>query len=262
MLDRPTEPLDTAMARLAAAAPPGDPVSLPPSAADGPFVSTSYLFTTGLRAGEIASIRAEDGRILLSYRSFATVIGVVATLVSSIVAVAGIAAALFLLAEEEPLRAIAAFLLTTAFAFVILMLVPRSNVTLFDDGRPAITISQQTVFPRPRWVVATPDGGTLAVIARTHWSRLGRNRWQITRQGRYLAEAEEEGLVRALLRKFLGKFSRRFETDVVIHSGGIDAGRVVRRANHGPVDRLEIRGDVLDRRVAVALATLILGREP
>lgn len=200
--------------------------------------------------------------MLLSYRSFATIVGVIATLISAIVLVAGVAAALFLSAEGAPLRAGAAFLLTLLFAFFIALLVPRVNVTLFDGGRPALTISQLTVFPSARWVVTTADGLALAEIRKSHWSRLGRNRWTLLHQGRFLGEAVEEGFGRALARKFAGKFSRRYETDVVIQSGGLDAGRVRRRHNSAAVDRLELTGDSIDPRIGVALATLVLGREP
>jgi hypothetical protein len=48
-----------------------------------------------------------------------------------------------------------------------------------------------------------------------------------------------------------------------IQHGGIDVGTIVRRPDgERPVDVLELTSDGLDRRVAVALATLILGREP
>ena len=64
-------------------------------------------------------------------------------------------------------------------------------------------------------------------------------------------------------RKVLGKFNRRYETNFLIESGGIDIGRIIRRPDaHGDVDVLELTNDALDRRVAVALATLVLGREP
>jgi hypothetical protein len=60
----------------------------------------------------------------------------------------------------------------------------------------------------------------------------------------------------------LGKFNRRFETNVRIVYGGIPVGRIVRRPENGRADVLELTSDALDRRIAVALATLVLGREP
>jgi hypothetical protein len=227
------------------------------------FAGTRYRFTTGLRVGEIAAIRGEEGQVLLSYRSFASVVGIVAALVSGIVALAGLAAVLFLIAEGAPVRAVASLVLTLLFATFIALIVPRVNVTLYDDNHPALTVSQTAVFPSSRYVVATPNGVTLAELHKGAFSRLGRNRWTIFQERRFVGEAIEASLAGALVRKVLGKFSRRFETDLLVRYGGLPAGRIVRRPGpDGATDILELTSDALDRRVAVALATLILGREP
>lgn len=222
-----------------------------------------YRFTTGVRAGEVVHVRGDAGEVLLTYRSFAGVVGIVAALVSAIVALAGLAGVLFLIAEESPLRAAAALVLTIVFSFFIGMLAPRTNVTLYDDGHPALTISQSSMFPSATYVVAAPNGAHLAELRKSFLARLGRNRWTIHQEGRFLGEAMEDSFGGALLRKLFGKFSRRFETDVAITVGGMEAGRIHRRPDtHEQVDVLALTSDVLDRRVAVALATLILGREP
>jgi hypothetical protein len=231
--------------------------------ASGPFSNASFRFTTGLHAGEVAHILGEDGQILLSYRSFASVSGVVAALVSGIVFVVGLAAALFLLAEHSPLRAGVVIALTILFAFIITLLVPRVNVTIYDDGQPALTISERSTLMASAFIVSTPNGARLAELRKGAFSRLGRNRWQISSEGRYIGEAFETSLVRAIVRKFLGKFNRSFETDLAIEAGSLNAGRIIRRPTHeGETDVLKIENDVLDRRVAVALATLVLGSEP
>jgi hypothetical protein len=253
----PTEPI--AAAPVIAPAPPPPPPPPPPAAAPfGPFAATRYRFTTGLRTGEVAAIRDQDGKVLLSYRSFASVVGIVATLVSAIVLLAGLASVLFLLAEGSPLRALAALVLTLTFATFIAMLVPRVNVTLYDEHHPALTVWQRTLFPRTTYVVATPNGTTLAEVRRTFLSRLGRNRWTILQDGRPIGEAVEDSFAGAMVRKLLGKFDRRFETNLRITHGGLEAGRIVRREG----ELLELTSDALDRRVAVALATLVFGREP
>ncbi|MDQ3281463.1 MAG: hypothetical protein M3Q69_08625 [Acidobacteriota bacterium] len=201
--------------------------------------------------------------MLLSYRSFASVAGVVAALVSGIVAVAGIAAVLFLIAEGAPLRAIAALVLTIAFSIAIALLVPRTNVTLYDEHHPALTIAQRTLFPAATYVVTLPNGTTIAELRKRLFSRIGRNRWTIVHDGRYLGEAFEESCPRAIVRKLLGKFDRRFETNVRLEAGRVHAGTIVRRPDtQGRMDVLELHGDVLDRRVAVAVAVLVLGAEP
>lgn len=234
-----------------------------PVPAPGPFAHIEYQFTTGLRSGETAHVRGAGGEVLLTYRSFAGVIGIVAALVAGIVAIAGIASALFLFAGGAPLRAAVALVLTVVFTAFIALLAPRTNVTLYDGGQPALTIAQRSIFPAATYVIATPNGARLADVRKSPLSRLGRNRWTILHDGRYLGEAAEPSFLGALVRKLYGKFSRRFETDVLITHGGVEAGRILRRPDAaGRMDVLEVVSDALDRRVLVAVATLILGREP
>lgn len=233
------------------------PAAPPPQPA---FAKNRYRFTSGLRAGELARIRDEDGHPVLTYRSFASVVGIVAALVSGIVFVAGFAATAFLFSEEAPLRAILVFALTVAFTLGIAMLVPRIQVTLYDSEQPALTISQNFVFPTASYVVATASGTTLATLRRSAFSRLGRNQWTIFADGHRMGQAVEESFRRSFLRKLLGKFNRRFDANVRIEYSGLDAGTIIRRG--ADADTLELHGDLLDRRVAIALATLILGAEP
>jgi len=222
---------------------------------------------TGMPAGETVRVRDDSGHVIYSYRSFASVVGIVASLVAAIVIVAGIAATLFLVVEKHPLTAIAAIALSLFFALVIVMLVPPVTVTLFNDENPALTISQRsrTAFPSVTYAVVTPDGHTLALLRKSLFSRLARNRWAILDpHSRDLGDAKEESFSRAVIRKFLGKFDRRFESNVDVQIAGSDAGHIYRRAAMpgAEVDLLTIRGDAVDRRVLIALATLILGSEP
>ena len=233
--------------------PPTEP--LPPL---GAFASRQYRFTTGLRAGETAHVRGGNDEVLLTYRSFASIVGVIAAFLAGIVAAAGIAGVVLLVYQNAPVRAGIALVLTLAFAILIATLVPRVHVTLHEEDRPALTIAQRSVFPSATYVVTTPNGAQLAELRKSVFSRLGRNRWAITQNGRYLGEAHEDSYSGAILRKLFGKFSRRFETDMILTYGGVEAGRILRRS----ADVLELGNDALDRRVAVALATLILGREP
>lgn len=225
-----------------------------------PFSPTRYRFTTGLRAGELARVRDDEGHVVLSYRSFASVAGIVATLVSAIVAVAGLAATLFLISEQSLIRAAIALVLTVVFAVLIAMLVPRANVTLYDDDTPALTISQSAVFPAETYVISAPNGASLAHLRRGLFARFGRNRWTIASEGRAIGHAIEESFSRALVRKLLGKFNRRYDTNVHLEYNGLSAGTIYRRG--ADADVLELHSDAADRRVCVALATVILGREP
>ncbi|MGN6182029.1 MAG: hypothetical protein ACTHQM_00045 [Thermoanaerobaculia bacterium] len=242
-----------------APAPPQPPPPAKPSLViPGPFAHDRFKFTTGLRAGEIATIRGDADQVLLTYRSFASITGVIAAFLSGIVLIAGAAAVVMLFYDAETLRALADGALTIVFASVIALLVPRIQVTLFDNDQPALTIAQRSAFPGASYIVATPNGTTLAELRKSLLSRLGRNRWTIWHEGRYMGDAIEESFFGALVRKFLGKFTRSFDTNVAIRHGGMVVGRIPRKT----ADVLELSSDMLDRRVAVALATLILGREP
>jgi len=257
----PTEPIN-------GAEPSPPPKAVPDAEARrDPFAPTRFRFMTGMPAGETARIRDDDGRANLSYRSFASVVGIVAALTAAIVLIAGFAATAFLFAEHRFGAALVAVLLSIAFALLIAMLVPPTTVTLYDGQTPALTIAQDSraSFPMISFAVVTPDGIRLARIRRSFFSRIGRNRWRVfDPSGNWIAEAVEESLGRALVRKFAAKFSRRYDADVRLMMGRIDAGRIVRRDNHQhEVDVLELPATApIDRRVAVAVATLVLGSEP
>lgn len=224
----------------------------------GAFAQSEFRFTIGLHAGELAQVRSTNGETLLTYRAFATITGVIAAFLAGIVAVAGLAATLLLISDAAFLRAAIALVLTLTFSFVIALLAPRTNVTLYEEQQPALAINQRAIFPSAVYLVSTPNGAQLAELRKSFLSRLGRNRWRIFHDGRLLGEAREISFFGAMLRKLLGKFSRSFETDVQITSGGLEVGRILRRQG----DALIVTSDNVDRRVLVALATLILGREP
>jgi hypothetical protein len=215
----------------------------------------------------MARIRDENDHSSLSYRSFASVVGIVAALTAAIVLIAGFAATAFLFAEHRPGAALVALMLSIAFALLIAMLVPPTSVTIYDGQSPALTIAQDSraSFPVISFTIVTPDGIRLARIRRSFFSRLGRNRWHLLDpNGRWLGEAVEESFGRAWVRKFLAKFNRHYDADVRIVIGGTNAGTIVRRdVGQGEFDVLDLPANSpLDRRVAVALAALVLGSEP
>src|SRR4051812_40111913 len=215
----------------------------------------------------MARIRDENDHSSLSYRSFASVVGIVAALTAAIVLIAGFAATAFLFAEQRHGAALVALMLAIAFALLIAMLVPPTTVTLYDGQTPALTIAQDSraSFPVISFTIVTPDGIRLARVRRSFMSRLGRNRWHILDPGgRWLGEAVEESFGRALVRKFAAKFNRKHDADMRLNVGGVNAGTIIRRdLGQGEVDTLELPANSpLDRRVAVALATLVLGSEP
>ena len=234
------------------------------------FAGTRYHFTPGVRAGEDVPIRDEGGQPVLSYTSFASAIGIVAALMAGIVAVVGLAGAAFLALEGRSLPAIAAAMLAIFFALFIAMIVPPTTVRIMEGDVPAIVITQQSrfAFPRVAFAILGASGETLAIVRRSLFSRLGRNRWRVLTAdgGRQIAEAVEESFGRAMVRKFAGKFSRNFESNVRILAGYETVGWIVRRSlENGETDLLDLTADtgrLLDRRIAVALATLVFGAEP
>jgi hypothetical protein len=269
----PTEPLSAIGDRIHPSARPNPvpapaPVSLPPPPpTPTPFDTTRYVFSTGLRAGEPAAVRDYDGKPLLTYRSFASVVGIVAALMTAIVAVAGFAAVIFLVAEGRPLAAIVAVVLSIAFAGGIAMLVPPLEAVLFDAQQPALAIAQHSrfSFPSVTYALSTP-AATLARVRRSIFSRLGRNRWTLLAPTADAVHglAIEESFSRAVTRKLLAKFNRSFDANVDLWWEGKHAGTIVRRPDaNGALDYLELTPHTtMDRRLAVAMAALILGAEP
>lgn len=177
----------------------------------------------------------------------------------------GAAATLFLIAERSMFTAIGAFVLSLFFALLIVMLVPATNVTLFSDNAAALTIAQKsrTTFPSATYAVVTPQGRTLALLRKSVFSRLGTNGWRIDDAiGRPIGYAAEESFARAVMRKAGSKFNRRYDADMIVRGSG-ELARLIRRAEgQRAIDVLEVTGDAIDRRVLVALATLVLGSEP
>src|SRR5438270_13992489 len=106
---------------LPASAPPPVATPPPPPAA---LDRARFQFMSGIPAGVTAYIRGDDGNALLSYRSFASIVGVIAALMSSVVLVAGAAGVIFLMLEGRPLPDIAAFILSAVFSALILILIP------------------------------------------------------------------------------------------------------------------------------------------
>ncbi len=220
---------------------------------------------SGMPAGETVRIRDDEGEVLLTYRSFASVIGVVASLVAGIVVMTGLAATIFLVVGKHPLTSIGALVLCIFFSLLIVALVPPVKVTLHDGSAPALVIAQRSraAFPSVTHAVVTPDGRTIALLRKSFFARAGRNRWtMLDPAGHVIGSAVEESFGRAFGRKLAGKFSRAFEANVRIDSGGKHLATIARRPNErGEVDVLDCSPD-LDRRIAVALGTLILGSEP
>jgi hypothetical protein len=264
----PTEPLSAIGERLHPSVRPAPALAPIPPPAPTPYDGTRYYFSTGLRAGEPAAVRNGEGDPVLTYRSFASIVGIVAALMTAIVALAGFAAVIFLVAEGRPFAAIVAVVLSIAFAGGIALLVPPLEAALFEAQQPALTITQHSrfSFPSVTYAIAAPPAGTLARVRRNIFSRLGRNRWTLLAPAADAIHgvAIEESFSRAVTRKLLAKFNRSFDANVDLWWEGKHAATIVRRPDaNGALDYLELTPyATIDRRLAVALAALVLGAEP
>ena len=203
---------------------------------------------------------------MLNYRSFASVVPLIGMVMTVIVAATGLAAVAFLLAEGRVMPAIIAVILSGAFSVLIAMLIPPRHVTLFHGNTPALNVVQESnvSFPMVTYAVMTPERQIVARIRRTAASRLARDRWKIIWANGMgtIGYAVEESLQRAWMRRIAGKFNPKYQSNIRIRYEGKDAAWIVRRPNRdGERDMLEING-AIDRRVAVALATLVFGSEP
>lgn len=213
-------------------------------------------------------MRDDHGEPLFTYRSFASVVGLVAALMATVVFITGLAAVLFLMAEGRPGAAVIAILLSIAFSAVMAMIVPPLSVELRANDETVLAIRQRSRFAFPWAELSIEDAGQqkLAQIRRSVFSRAERNRWTVFDPDgrRVVAVAVEESLGRALVRKVAGKFRRTLEANVMIRCHGLEAGTIVRRPTDSAyVDYLAIDpGSELDPRIAIALATVILGSEP
>ena len=204
-----------------------------------------------MRSGEAAYIRGEDGATLFGYRGFASVVGIVAAVTSAIVLIAGAASMIILALDTRPLPAVFAALLTAAFSVIIAMLVPATRVTVYEATTPVFGIVQQSSlsFPSVTFAVVGRDGRTIARLANTVMSRIGRRRWRI------LAADADRPLGDAV--RNLG-----FRTIYRIRYQGQEVGRITRERDEGILDLSADPARTLDRRVALAIAMVVLGMEP
>jgi hypothetical protein len=247
------------------------PPSVPPPVTPRALLQcTRYRFDAGAPAGSVATIRSMEGETLFSYRGFASPVGVVAALMTGIVAVTGIAASAFLFWQHRPITAIASLLLASAFVSGITLLLPDLSITIFTGEMPVVTITRQsrTSLPGATYSINSGDGVLLARVRKSLSSRIGRNRWLILANDsdRVIGDAAETSLIAAIARKLGGTFTRSLQTDLRLRYLGRDVGTIHRRPlPNGTSDLLDVSEDpttILDRRIALALATLILGSEP
>lgn len=234
------------------------------SEAQNPFgEGASFIFDLQRNRESRSTVRDSDERALFVFRQPVTLVGFIAGLVSSTIALAGSAVTLFLWQQNASLRALIALTLTIGFAILVLALVPRQTIILRrsdDDLSPILTLQQENSAPAPiRRFLAGYDGKTIARFHKNVFSNLGKRRWWIVDEsGDEVGYAVEDSLTRAILRKPFGSFLQSLRTDFEIVISGREIGLFVRRGGAGKERYvLELRDTSFDRRTAVALGLLL-----
>ena len=211
-------------------------------------------------AGETVRIRDDDGNVLFTYRSFASVIGIVAALVASIVIVAGVRGGVFSDRRAQrrhghrrigPQR-----LLRVGHRSCSCR---RSTSRCSTTHSPALTIAQKSRsnFPSATFTVVTPDGspvarppqvGLLAPRPQPMDDRAAAG-YAVEESVRPRAAAKDRREVQPPLRGELSSSTRRTKSR---GSSGAPTHTATSTSSRSPAPPL-------DRRAAVALATLVLG---
>lgn len=208
------------------------------------------------------TIRTETGDVVLTYRAFGGITGIIATFTAALVLLTGGAAALFLLLQLRFLTAAGALLLGVAFAVLINSLVPPLQVRLIDPSGRIVAVLDRLgrgLRLAAPWIISAGNGETLGrAVPRLLAPFLG-ERWRVDLANGSTAHAFDASALRALVRKALASFDRSFETDLRIELGREQQGWIRRRTTDGSGGRLELAPTAaIDPRVAIGLAAIAM----
>lgn len=230
--------------------------------------SRRYSFPRLTRRGEVCAIIAENGTTYW-YRSFVSFTSLVATLVTALVSLSGMAAVIYLLIDGRLGGAFLSLLVTSGFELIIPFLISPADAVFYNDTAmtaPALQIAQigRPLLPADRFSVRSSDGRVLGRVERSALSRLTRHRWLIfDHHGRQRGMTIEESSLRAVIRKVTGRIRPALDSDLLLTIDDRPAGRLIRRAGGDRV-MLELSPGSLtiDERLVVAMAALVFGLEP
>lgn len=229
-------------------------------------VETGLRYSIELRSPEreVAQVRDENESPLFFFRSPVTLVGFVARLVAAMMTLSGAAVALFLFTNRQSFPGLTTIVLTIAFIFAILMLVPRQQILLYSDAALssiAMTLVQETrfSFPTLRFTLRKADGSVIGGFQKNLASNFGLRRWWILdRPGNErLGYAREESLGRALVRLIVATVRTNF--GIYLHDDR-QIGMINRRSALADRFQLHLWSDpshLFDRRLAIGLAVLI-----
>lgn len=244
----------------------GLPPDALPSLPDPLWSSDRYVIH--LHGGrEPSTVETEGGVPLLWFHRPPRLIGWVASMVSAMILLTGIAAVVVLVLQERWLATIAALLVTGGALGTIPFLVPRNVIRFGRDGglgEAGVTLRQERRVPVPSSVYAAldPAGRPFARFRKNHLTNLGRRRWWILdADEKIVGWAEEDSLPRAVARKVTTAALPQFRSNYRFVYEGTFRGRIERREGANLLDLTPDADRRLDRRLAVPLAALILAIE-
>lgn len=217
------------------------------------------------RAG-ISSVQDDDRRPLFYFRRPINLVGIVATLVGGFIVVSGIAAVAFLLADSRFFSALLAMAMTVGFSWIVVMLIPRKAIVIFDDEAlqsPSIVLFQESrfAFPILRFSVRGAEGTPFAFFQKNAFRNLLKRTWWMYGPASPdpVGYAVEESLLRATLRK-IGARVFGLRTNFRILYQGSRVGVLNRREIREDRYALDLTEDpdfTFERRTAVAFAVMI-----
>lgn len=216
--------------------------------------------------GGVSSVQDDDRSPLYYFKRPINMVGIVATLVCGFIVVSGIAATAFLLADSRFFSALLAMALTAGFSWIIVMLIPRKAIVIFNDESlqsPSIVIFQESrfAFPVLKFSVRSQDGKPFAFFQKNAFRNLLKRTWWIydSASADPAGYAVEDSLLRATLRKIGARVFGLRTNFRILYKGS----RV------GTLDRIQIKDDryaldltedpsrTFDRRTALAFAVMI-----
>lgn len=220
--------------------------------------------------GGVSSVQDDDRRPLYYFKRPINLVGIVATLVGGFVVVSGIAAVAFLLADSRFFSALLAIALTVGFSWIIIMLIPRKAIAIFNDESlqsPSIVLVQESrfAFPVLRFSVRGQDGKPFAFFQKNAFRNLLKRTWWMydSASGDPVGYAVEESLLLAALRK-IGARVFGMRTNFRLIYRGSRVGVLDRRQIKDDRYALDLSADsdfTFDRRTALAFAVMIDGVE-
>lgn len=278
------EPVRTAAAPVARPAPPALHAPTPAPEVEAPVRrrtmpshpqrdSTSFdgrrLFIEEVDSdGEMLACRNEVDQPVAFFRSARSAVVAVASLVVTMLVIAGIVVTAFLLYEWQPGIAALALLITISFGFLITTTIPRRTIPAYRDadGATLLFVARQQRGPSTpilRFNLRDADGAVVAVIEQTTFPPRPRRVWHASDADgmRDLMTAREDSLVRSWIGRVTGASIRALRTTYVFETEGRRVARLERSRGRAGHLLLEVENDQADRRLLLAMSLVIANVE-